>query len=276
MIEFAVGFFAWLASTWIPAFVGLLVIVWASKIVKSRYLTAFALGIFLWFFVDTIQGSALLDVNAGFTGGAAQVAAVGLFIIGVLSVFWIDRRRGLFSSESTMVTVSVAIPLLAAAAIGIHGLGEGAAFGATAYSTSSTSLLDAFGGASAGVAYLLHKGLEPMMAAACYCAYTNRTASGIKGQLKDVFLLSLVFVLPSLIGAAVGYFIMGPATGFLAGFDATYFFALGTGTSIYAALRLSRPLFRSGETVTSEESIRIVAPILLGFLAIYFAALFHS
>jgi len=276
MIEFAVGFFAWLASTWIPAFVGLLVIVWASKIVKSRYLTAFALGIFLWFFVDTIQGSALLDVNAGFTGGAAQVAAVGLFIVGVLSVFWIDRRRGLFSSESTMVTVSVAIPLLAAAAIGIHGLGEGAAFGATAYSTSSTSLLDAFGGASAGVAYLLHKGLEPMMAAACYCAYTNRTASGIKGQLKDVFLLSLVFVLPSLIGAAVGYFIMGPATGFLAGFDATYFFALGTGTSIYAALRLSRPLFRSGETVTSEDSIRIVAPILLGFLAIYFAALFHS
>ena len=276
MIEFAVGFIAWLASTWIPAFVGLLVIVWASKIVKSRYLTAFALGIFLWFFVDTIQGSALLDVNAGFTGGAAQVAAVGLFIIGVLSVFWIDRRRGLFSSESTMVTVSVAIPLLAAAAIGIHGLGEGAAFGATAYSTSSTSLLDAFGGASAGVAYLLHKGLEPMMAAACYCAYTNRTASGIKGQLKDVFLLSLVFVLPSLLGAAVGYFIMGPATGFLAGFDATYFFALGTGTSIYAALRLSRPLFRSGETVTSEDSIRIVAPILLGFLAIYFAALFHS
>ena len=276
MIEFAVGFFAWLASTWIPAFVGLLAIVWASQIVKSRYLTAFALGIFLWFFVDTIQGSALLDVNAGFTGGAAQVAAVGLFIIGVLSVFWIDRRRGLFSSESTMATVSVTIPLLVAAAIGIHGLGEGAAFGSTAYSTSSTSLLDAFGGVSAGVAYLLHKGLEPMMAAACYCAYTNRTVSGIKGQLKDVFLLSLVFVLPSLLGAAVGYFIMGPATGFLAGFDATYFFALGTGTSIYAALRLSRPLFRSGETVTSEDSIRIVAPILLGFLATYFAALFHS
>ena len=175
-----------------------------------------------------------------------------------------------------MATVSVAVPLLVAAAIGIHGLGEGAAFGATAYSTSSTSLLDAFGGVSAGVAYLLHKGLESMMVAACYCAYTNRTASDIKGQLKDVFLLSLVFVLPSLIGAAVGYFIMGPATGFLAGFDATYFFALGTGTSIYVALRLSRPLFRSGESVTSEDSIRIVVPILLGFLAIYIAALFHS
>src|SRR5437879_5989640 len=276
MIEFAVGFFAWLASTWIPAFVGLLVIVWASQIVKSRYLTAFPLGIFLWFFVDTIQGSALLDVNAGFTGGAAQVAAVGLFIVGVLSVFWIDRRRGLFSSESTTATVSVAIPLLVAGAIGIHGLGEGAAFGATAYTTSSSSLLDSFGGVSAGVAYFLHKGLEPMMAGACYVVYSKRTGSGVTSQLGDVLLLGVVFVLPSLVGAPVGYFIMGPATGYLARFDTTYFFALGTGTSIYAALRLARPLFRSGESVGSEDSIRMVVPLVLGFIAIYFAALFHS
>ena len=276
MIGFVEGYLAWLVSTWIPAFVGLLVIVLAGRFVKTRYLAAFALGIFLWFFVDTIQGSALLDVNAGFTGGAGQIAAVALFMVGVLAVFWIDRRRGLFSPESIIRTVSIAIPLLVAGAIGIHGLGEGAAFGATAYSTSSTSLLDAFGGVSAGVAYLLHKSLEPMMAAACYCVYTNRTGFGIKGQLRDLFLLSLVFVLPSLIGAAVGYYVMGPATGFVAGFDTTYFFALGTGTSIYAALRLSRALFRSEGSVTSEDSIRIAVPIALGFIAIYFAALFHS
>lgn len=276
MIGFVEGFLTWLASTWIPAFVGLLIIVWASHFVKAKYLAAFALGIFLWFFVDTIQGSALLDVNAGFTGGAGQIAAVALFIIGVIAVFWIDRRRGLFSPESIVRTVGVAIPLLVAGAIGIHGLGEGAAFGATAYSTSSKSLLDAFGGVSAGIAYLLHKGLEPMMTAACYCVYTNRTGSGIKGQLRDLFLLSLVFVLPSLIGAVVGYYVMRPATGFVAGFDTTYFFALGTGTSIYAALRLSRALFRSEGPVTSEDSIKIAVPIVLGFIAIYFAALFHS
>lgn len=276
MIDFPTSFLAWTATTWIPAFIGLLVIVWAGRFVKSRYLAAFALGIFLWFFVDTIQGSALLDVNAGFTGGAGQVAAVALFIIGVLSVFWIDRQRGLFSAESTVATVSVAIPILVAVSIGMHGLGEGAAFGATAYATSGTSLLDAFGGLSAGVAYLLHKGLEPMMAAACYCVYTNRKGSGTKGLLKDVFLLSLVFVLPSLVGSVVGYFIMGPATGFFAGFDTTYFFALGTGTSIYAALRLSRPLFRSGDSVTSLDPIRIAIPLVAGFLVIYFAALFHS
>src|SRR5207253_7184348 len=205
MIEFAMGFFAWLASTWIPAFVGLLVIVWASQIVKSRYLTAFALGIFLWFFVDTIQGSALLDVNAGFTGGAAQVAAVGLFIVGVLSVFWIDRRRGLFSSESTTATVSVAIPLLVAIALGIHGLGEGAAFGATAYSTSSTSLLNAFGGLTVGVAYILHKVLEPMMIGACYSVYSKPEGRTVGSWLRSVFLMSIVFVIPSLIGAATGY-----------------------------------------------------------------------
>lgn len=276
MIDFATGFLAWAVSTWIPAFVGLLVIVWAGRFIESKYLAAFALGIFLWFFVDTVQGSALLDVNAGFTGGAGQIAAVALFVIGVLAVFWIDRRRGLFSPESIVRTASVAIPLLVAGAIGIHGLGEGAAFGATAYSTSSTSLLDAFGGVSAGVAYLLHKGLEPMIAAACYCVYTSRTGSGVKARLRDVFLLSFVFVLPSLIGAVVGYYIMGPATGFVAGFDTTYFFALGTGTSIFAALRLSRALFRSEESVTSEDSIKMAVPIVLGFIAIYFAALFHS
>jgi hypothetical protein len=276
MLGFAESFLAWTASTWIPAFVGLLVIVLAGHFVKSKYLAAFALGIFLWFFVDTIQGSALLDVNAGFTGGAGQIAAVALFIVGVLTVFWIDKRRGLFSPESIVRTVSVAIALLVAGAIGIHGLGEGAAFGATAYSTSSTSLLDAFGGVSAGVAYLLHKGLEPMMAGACYCVYSDRTGSRISGRIRDVFFLSMVFVLPSLVGAPVGFFVMGPATGFFAGFGTTYFFALGTGTSIYAALRLSRSLFRSEELATSEDSIKIAVPIVLGFIAIYFAALFHS
>jgi hypothetical protein len=276
MIGFVEGFFAWLASTWIPAFVGLLVIVWAGHILKAKYLAAFALGVFLWFFVDTIQGSANLDVNAGFTGGVDQVAAVGLLIIGVLSVFWIDRNRDIFSSELTVGAIGIAIPLLVAAAIGIHGLGEGAAFGATAYTTSSTSLLDAFGGVSSGVAYLLHKGLEPMMAGACYVVYSKRIGTGVGAKLRDLLLLSAVFVLPSLVGAPVGYFIMGPATGFLAGFDTTFFFALGTGTSIYVALRLARPLFPSGEAVTSEDSIKIVVPLVLGFIAIYFAALFHS
>src|SRR2546425_10922132 len=127
MIGFTEGFLDWLASTAIPAFVGLLVVVWAGRVVKPKYLAAFALGIFLWFFVDTIQGSALLDVNAGFSGGAGQVAAVVLFMIGVLFVFWIDRRRWFFSSQTVVWTVRIGKPLLVGGGIGIHSLGGGAA-----------------------------------------------------------------------------------------------------------------------------------------------------
>src|SRR2546426_5533016 len=106
MIGFVEGFLAWTASTWIPAFVGVLVIVEAGHRLRPKYLAAFALGIFLWFFVDTIQGSALLDVNAGFSGGAGQVAAGVLFIIGVLFVFLVDPRPGPFFSPTVVWTAS--------------------------------------------------------------------------------------------------------------------------------------------------------------------------
>src|SRR2546426_1313151 len=99
MIGFVEGFLAWTASTWIPAFVGVLVIVEAGYRLRPKYLAAFALGIFLWFFVDTIQGSALLDVNAGFSGGAGQVAAVVVFLICVIFFFFVDRRRRSFSFQ---------------------------------------------------------------------------------------------------------------------------------------------------------------------------------
>src|SRR2546425_9258287 len=97
MIGFVEGFLAWTASTWIPAFVGVLVIVEAGHRLRPKYLAAFALGIFLWFFVDTIQGSALLDVNAGFSGGAGQVAAVVFFIVGGAFVFFLEPPRGALS-----------------------------------------------------------------------------------------------------------------------------------------------------------------------------------
>jgi len=173
MIGFAESFLAWTAATLIPPFVGLLLIIVASKFVEARYLTAFASGIFLWFFVDTISGSATLDVNSGFGGGLAQVTVVILFLAGVLFFFLVDRNRDIFSPESAIGKYGVIIPVLVAAAIGIHGLGEGWDYGRTAYTTSSTDLLDAFGGITAGVAYVLHKAFEPVMIGACYSFYTK-------------------------------------------------------------------------------------------------------
>jgi zinc transporter ZupT len=265
MISFALGLLGWLAGTAVPAFFGLLLITGVGRRVKGKYLAAFSLGIFAWFFVDTIGGSANLDVSAGFGGGVDQAALVALFVVGVLLFF--SLSGDLFSPDSGMVKVSLAIPMLVAIAVGIHGFGEGTAFGSTASLTPSTSLLDAFGGLTAGIAYALHKALEPMMVGACYVACSTDRAKTAARYLADIILLTILFVVPSIIGATTGYFVV---------YDATYFFALGTGTSIYAALRLARPLFVNSEAPVSGESIKIALSLVLGFLCIYIAALFHS
>src|SRR5947199_10078716 len=296
MIGFAGSFLAWTGATLIPAFAGLLLITGANRLVDQlvfcghrlsrllrhrpasvqldnrgrideKYLAAFAFGIFLWFFVDTISGSATLDVNSGFGGGLAQVTVVILFLAGVLFFFSVDRNRNLFSAESAIGKYGVVIPLLVAAAVGIHGLGEGWDYGHHVYMTSSTNLLDTFGGINAGVAYVLHKALEPMMIGACYAFYTKCQARNGARWIRDTFLLSMVFSLASLVGAATGYFVS---------FDTTYFFAMGTGTSIYAAMRLVGPLFAPSQITKSNYSVLIAVAFLVGFIAIYFAALFHS
>jgi zinc transporter ZupT len=275
MLGFAEAFGGWVAVTATPAFVGLLVIVRAGAYIKARYLAAFAFGIFMWFFLDTIGGAANLDVDAGLTGGVDQVAIVLLFVIGLL--FFVSVGGDLFGrgepvdgrdgggTEKAMV--NFAIPLLVAIAVGIHGFGEGTAFGSTASTTPSTSLLDAFGGPTAGLAYVLHKVFEPMMVGACYAVYSRDRAKSAAGRLADIAALTVLFVVPSLIGAATGYFV---------GYDSTYLFALGTGTSVYAALRLAKPLFRSSDLHGSSEGTRMGISIVLGFLIIYGAALLHS
>jgi hypothetical protein len=267
MLGFAESFLPWTASTLIPAFVGLLLILLVGTKSQPRYFAAFAFGILFWFFVDTITGAASLDVNSGFSGGVGQATLVGLFIVGLLFFFSIDRNRNIFSPESAIGKYGLAIPVLVAVALGIHGLGEGAAFGGTAALTTSTSLLEAFGGNSGGIAYVLHKTLEPMIIGACYCAYTLQPGKTTTDRLRDLALLSVIFATPSLVGAATGYYLT---------YDSSYFYALGTGTAIYAAVRLFGPLFNNTKAVSSKESITMAALITLGLLTIYFAALFHS
>ena len=267
MIGFGESFLAWTAATLLPALAGLLVITAASRWVQAKYLCAFAFGIFLWFFVDTIQGSATLDVNSGFGGGWAQLTVVILFLVGVLAFFSFDQKRYIFSAETAVGRYGIIIPILVAAGVGIHGLGEGLAFGQTALNTSSNNLLDAFGGLTSGVAYVLHKGLEPMMIGACYAFYARGTGRSSARWIRDVFLMSIIFVFTSLVGAAAGYYIS---------LDTTYFYALGTGTSIYAAIRLLGPMFTQTQVAKPNYTMAIVVSILLGFIAIYVAALFHS
>ena len=267
MLGFPDSFLPWTVATLIPAFLGLLIIVMAGKFLKAKYLAAFAIGVFLWFFVDTISGAAGLDVNSGFSGGSGQLALSTIFAIGLLVFFTIDRTRNILSPQLAIGKYGLAIPWLVAAAVGIHGLGEGAAFGGTAALTSSTSLLDAFGGYSGGVAYILHKALEPMMIGTCYCVYAKEHAKNAASRLRDLLLLSITFVIPSLVGAATGYYLT---------YDSSFFYALGTGTSVYALIRLAGPLFDNTQPASSKDPIKVAVLIALGLLVIYFAALFHS
>ncbi|MBI3841132.1 MAG: hypothetical protein HY297_04155 [Thaumarchaeota archaeon] len=261
MLDFFSSFLSLLVSTAIPAFVGLLAITNLGSRIKSRYMTSFALGIFFWFFVDTIEGSGDLDVNAGFEGGLGQLVVIALFAAGLILFLWADRNVFVGGEQ----TPTLAIPILVAVAVGIHGFGEGSAFGNTIATTTNSSLLGAFGGVSAGIAYALHKALEPMMIGAIYvCAQGAKSASR---RMTDILVLTLVFTLPSLVGAATGYYLE---------YDSNYSFALGTGASIYVALRLAKQLFAGGEASSQSESLKAALWLLFGFICIYIAALFHS
>ena len=265
MLPFAQSFLVWAIATAVPALFGIALVVAVGRRTSPRYSAAFAMGIFFWFFVDTIEGSSDLNVNAGFAGGVSQAAMVILFAAGVLSFFVIDRD--VFSQSEGARIGGLAIPMLAALAIGVHGFGEGTAFGSTAAMTPGSSILDAFGGTTAGVAYALHKMLEPMMAGALYVAYRESNTAGAGSRVRDILLLGLLFVVPSLVGAITGYFIS---------YDATFFFALGTGTSIYVALRLAKQTLQPAAASERQASVKTSVALLLGFILIYLAALLHS
>lgn len=265
MLSFAQSFGAWALTTTLPALLGLGLIQVLGGLFRPRYGAAFGLGIFLWFFIDTIQGSSDLLVNEGFRGGPAQAAVVLLFVAGLL-VFVLVDRNALSSAQPTDGFTRFA-PFLVALAVGVHGLGEGLAFGYTASQTASTDLLGAFGGFGQGAAYAMHKALETMMAGAIYVAYSSRVPRPASRAALDLVSLTVVFALPSLLGAAAGYY---------AAFDATFAYALGGGAAAYVALRLGREALLSAEAPSRKEALKVAIALLAGFILIYSAALLHN
>ncbi len=269
MLGFAETLGGTIASFIIPAVVGLVIISLAARFLSAKYLAAFAIGVYFWFFSDTIGDANLLGANEGFTGGIFHLALWIVFGIGLTLMLTLDRD--LFTPGSDGMKFGFAIPLLVAVAVGIHGFGEGAALSATAVSTPSTSLVDAFGGVSAGAAFVLHKALEPMMVGAAYWVYAKDHAKDLTGRMKDIAILTLAFTLPGIVGGASAYYIVQAYPSV----DFTYVFALGLGTSIYAAVRLARGMFESPRT-SGTDSTRMALMILLGFTCLYLAAMLHS
>jgi len=268
MLGFAETFGATLGAFLVPTFISLVIVSTAAKYLNPRYLAAFAIGIYLWFFSDTIGDTSFLGASEGFTGGVFQLALWVVFALGLLLLFSLDRN--MFADGHAGEDFGFAIPLLVAVAVGVHGFGEGAAIGATAATSPSSSLLDAFGGLSAGASFILHKGLEPVMVGAAYWIYAKDHARDLPGRLKDILVLTLAFTLPGIIGGATAYYLVQAYPSV----DFTYVFALSLGTSIYAALRLARPLFKGSSS--NGESTKTGFFILLGFACLYLAALLHA
>ena len=72
-------------------FVALVIVSAAARFLKAKYLAAFAMGVYFWFFSDTIGDANLLGANEGFSGGFLHVTLWVAFAVGLVLVLSIDR-----------------------------------------------------------------------------------------------------------------------------------------------------------------------------------------
>ena len=269
MIDFASSFTQFVLATFIPLYLGMIFVMLLKETahISARNLSAFALGLLFWFFLDTLNDAIQLDVNEGFSYGFQHAALLLLFVVGFLSLallsgLGISARVGV-NEETDPFFVGILVAL----GMGFHGVGEGLGFGGTSAGTSAMTVLDAIGGYGGGAAYVLHKFLEATLVTIVYVSLTDEKL-GLREQLWRLVALGLTFGIPSAVGDVVGYYV--PV-------DSSYFFALGGGAALFVALLVMKPIFGTnarGE-FTHSQWIRVVVALLVGFLALYAAASLH-
>ena len=247
------------------------------KFVHTRYIAAAGLGLTLFFLFDTMNDAIQLDVNEGFTGGLPHAAHVLVFIGGFIALAIFDhfavRRPNNSSTLQMDGRVSnpkslFLIPAAVAAVMGVHSLAESWAFGSTAFYASN--LVTAYGGLLVLTSYPLHKLFEASIIAALYTAYVKRSDSA--KAWWHLPLLLLLFGVPTMIGVSIGYRLYDSP------FDITYFYAFGVTSAFYAVLRLVEPIslkFRIGENAPTYLNWKVFLSILIGFMLLYTAGLFH-
>ncbi len=276
MISYTLSVIGIIAATLIPVYFALYLIT-NLRLIHTSYLAAVGLGLVFWFFFDTLNDAAQLDVNESFTGGAAHAGLIVAFIAGVMVLVIFDHFAVPISKAAENVAKpSNGTPLLEdlflipagiAMVMGIHGFGEGWDFALVASQAPTQSLTEAFGGFSAIASYPLHKFLEASIIAIVYTAFVGR--SSIPKSKYHLPVLGLLLGLPSAIGAAIGYYVV---------FDTTYFYAFGVTAVLYAVLRLVEPVslrFKIGDTAPSFIGPKVFLAALIGFLLLYVVALLH-
>jgi hypothetical protein len=272
MIPFILSFVEFVLATFIPLYLGMFLAGGVRTAgIESRYLSAFALGLLFWFFLDTLNDAIQLGVNDGYDFNPQHT---GLFLIFILGFLAIALPAGIGLSKRTHTNQSsVAGPFLAALLIaigmGFHGIGEGLEFGGLSAGTTATTILDAIGGIGGGIAYVLHKFLEASLVMIIFIALVEGERFSLRGEWKRVALLGLAFGIPSALGDVVGYFLE---------VNSAYLFALGGGAALVVALLVVRPIWGDSWKggLTYPQYVKMVLMVLIGFLCLYGAAMFHS
>lgn len=275
MIEFGVSFVEFVLATLPPIYVGMFLLIALSNVthVDTRYLSAYALGLLFWFFFDTLNDAAQLDVNQGYSFNSGQISLVTLFIVGFLLFTLLG---GMLSSKVGSPPASkqensfpFLLAILVALAMGCHGIGEGIEFGGLAAGTQASTVLDAIGGITGGIAYVLHKLLESTIVIVAFITLARANGLPFRKQLWQTVIVGLAFGIPSAVGEVAGYSVP---------IDSSWFYALGAGAAFFVVLQVIKPIFAANkdEEVTYSQWLQISVAMILGFLLLYAAALFHS
>ena len=128
-------------------------------------------------------------------------------------------------------------------------------------------MIAALGGYGPGIGYVIHKLLEGIVIGAVFRAYSAPADQSRGNTFGKLIVLGGMGSALTLVGDAVGYF--GPI-------NASFFFALGAGSAIYILVRLALPTFRTKDSYGHRGVSVLALLVLLGFLSVYFAGLFHS
>jgi hypothetical protein len=277
MISYTIAVLGILLATLMPVYLSLYLFSSLGRLL-SRYAAMLGIGLTFWFFFDTMGDAAQLDVNEAINafGGFTHFALVSVFLAGIVVLAIFDHyavpkpegsRVAQLNAGHVQLRSLFLIPAGVAAVMGIHGLGEGWDFGAAGSQAPTQSLTDAFGGVNPLISYPLHKFLEAGIIAILYFSFVG-VGNAANRRKWDVPVLGILFGLPSVIGASIGYY---------ASLDTTYFFAFGVSSALYAALRLSEPALEStvGGTAPHRLDAKMILAMTLGFFLLYTAALFH-
>jgi hypothetical protein len=114
----------------------------------------------------------------------------------------------------------------------------------------------------------LHKFLEASLVMIVFIALMEAERFSVRVEWKHIALLGLAFGVPSALGDIVGYFVE---------VNSAYLFALGGGAALVVALLAVRPIWGDNwkGDLTYLRYVKMVLMVLMGFLCLYGAAMFH-